>query len=165
MYRGVVEWRIILRGDAVKCSLLAGPFRHPSLSPSSRVPAFQPPVVVNSIPWSGAIMLLATRLRVIDELQGFATHAAARLTSMLSETRKFQPIAVLSDQTLDQVPDRMCSGLQNGEVDITFRTGRDDAAQQANLVGRVDPVFLKHKGAPPERVHHRPSFASLQSVC
>ncbi len=84
-------------------------------------------------------MLLGTCLRVIDELQGFATHAAARLTSTLSETHKFNLFAVLSDQTLDQVPDRMRSGARKVEVDTTFRTGRDDAAQQANVMGKVDP--------------------------
>jgi hypothetical protein len=80
---------------------------------------------------------------------------------MLSETRKFNLFAMLSHQTLDQVPDRMRSGLQNVEVDITFRTGRDDAKQQAKVVGNVDPFSVKHEVAEHQERSH-PTFFPLQ---
>src|SRR5688500_3571678 len=70
MNRRIVEWRIILRRDAVERSFLARPFRHPSLSWSSRLLNHQLPVVANSIPWSGPNMLLGTYLRVTDEQPG-----------------------------------------------------------------------------------------------
>jgi len=67
-----------------------------------------------------------THFLVLDEFHDFVSQSAAQLTSMLSETRKFNLFAVLSHQTLHQVPDQMRSGLQNVEVDITFegRLGR-----------------------------------------
>jgi hypothetical protein len=65
-----------------------------------------------------------THFLVLDEFHDFVSQSAAQLTSMLSETCKFNLFAVLSHQTLDQVPDRMRSGLQDVEVDITFRTRR-----------------------------------------
>jgi hypothetical protein len=56
---------------------------------------------------------------------------------MLSETCKFNLFAVLSHQTLDQVPDRMRSGLQHVEVDITFRTGRGFLVGLCGVVPRT----------------------------
>jgi hypothetical protein len=102
-----------------------------------------------------------THFLVLDEFHDFVSQSAAQLTSMLSETRKFNLFAVLSHQTLDQVPDRMRSGLQNVEVDITFRTGRDDAEQQAKVVGSVDPFSVKHEVAEHQERSH-PTFFPLQ---
>jgi hypothetical protein len=59
---------------------------------------------------------------------------------MLSETRKFKLFAVLLHRMLDQFPDRMRSGLQNVEVNITF----DDLC--AGLVAGL------WAGAPPHSV-------------
>jgi hypothetical protein len=94
---------------------------------------------------------------VLDEFHDFVSQSAGQLTSMLSETRKVNLFAVLSHQTLDQVPDRMRSGLQDVEVGITFRTGRDDAEQQAKVVGKVDPFSVKHEVAE----HHERSHPTL----
>jgi hypothetical protein len=44
--------------------------------------AHQPPLVANSIPWSGAVLLLGTDVLVIDELHDFVSHPAAQLTSI-----------------------------------------------------------------------------------
>jgi hypothetical protein len=103
-----------------------------------------------------------TERRVIDELQVVVSQSAAQLTSTLSETRKFNLFAVLSHQTLDQVPDRMRSALQNVEVDITFRTGRDDAEQQAKVVDNVDPFSVKHEVAEHQERSHPTFFPLLE---
>jgi hypothetical protein len=54
----------------------------------------------------------------------------------------------------------MRSGLQNVAVDITVRTGRDDAEQQAKVVGNVDPFSVKHEVAAHQERSH-PTFFPL----
>jgi hypothetical protein len=44
--------------------------------------AHQPPLVANSIPWSGAVLLLSACLLVIDDLYDFISNPAAQLTSI-----------------------------------------------------------------------------------
>jgi hypothetical protein len=100
---------------------------------------------------------------VLDEFQDFVSQSKDTLTAMLSETRKFGVFEVLSHQTRSQIPERMEGALQNVEVDITFRTGREDAEQQAKVVGNVDPLSVKHEvsdDAAVDRTH--PAFYSLQ---
>ena len=104
-----------------------------------------------------------THFIVLDEFQDFVTQSKDTLTAMLSETRKFGVFEVLSHQTMSQIPERMAGALQNVEVEITFRTGRDDAEQQARVVGSVDPLAVKHEvtdEAAGDRTH--PAFYSLQ---
>jgi hypothetical protein len=62
----------------------------------------------------------------------------------------------------------MRSGLQNVEVDITFRTGRDDAEIQAKVVGTVDPMAVKKedpvyfaKDGKPKVIDHRTTEKTL----
>jgi hypothetical protein len=76
----------------------------------------------------------------------FAGQWTAQRTSMLSETHTSNLFADHPHQILDQVSDRMRSGLQNVEVNITVRSGRNDAEQQAKVVGNADPLFLQHHG-------------------
>jgi hypothetical protein len=79
---------------------------------------------------------------------------------MLSQTRKFGMFVVLSHQTRDQIPERMWGALQNVEVDVTFRTGREDAERQAKVVGSVDPDAVKHEVKVGQERSH-PAFYSL----
>lgn len=104
-----------------------------------------------------------THFVVLDEFQDFVSQSKDTLTAMLSETRKYGVFEVLSHQTRSQIPERMEGALQNVEVDITFRTGRQDAEQQAKVVGNVDPLAVKHEvhdESAGERTH--PAFYSLQ---
>ena len=120
--------------------------------------AHQPPVIADSIPWPGAVLLLGTDLLVIDELQDFISHPAALLTSILSRTCQFNVLAVLSRQTLDQLPDRLRSDLQHGDLDICFPTGHDDTEQQAKVVATVNPFSVKHEGAGHKQRSHPALF-------
>jgi hypothetical protein len=54
----------------------------------------------------------------------------------------------------------MWGALQNVEVDITFRTGREDAEHQAKVVGSVDPHAIKHEVQEGQERSH-PAFYSL----
>ena len=54
----------------------------------------------------------------------------------------------------------MWGALQNVEVDITFRTGREDAERQAKVVGSVDPDAVKHEVKVGQERSH-PAFYSL----
>lgn len=101
-----------------------------------------------------------THYLVLDEFHQFVSQSGEALTGMLSQTRKFGQFVVLSHQTRDQIPDVMQGALQNVEVDITFRTGRDDAEHQAKVVGAVDPLTVKHVVAEGEARSH-PTFYSL----
>jgi len=105
--------------------------------------AHQPLAVANSILWSGAVLLLGTYLVMVDELQGFVSPVGGTTGSVQSETRKFNLIAMLSQQALDQVPGQMRSGLRNVEVDTTFRTGRDAAEYLSQIMGSVDPFSIR----------------------
>ena len=101
-----------------------------------------------------------THYVIVDECQLFVSNSSAALNEMLSQTRKFGMFVVLSHQTRDQIPERMWGALQNVEVDITFRTGREDAERQAKVVGSVDPHAVKHEVAVGQERSH-PAFYSL----
>ena len=101
-----------------------------------------------------------THYVIVDECQLFLSNSSAALNEMLSQTRKFGMFAVLSHQTRDQIPERMWGALQNVEVDITFRTGREDAEHQAKVVGSVDPHAVKHEVEEGQERSH-PAFYSL----
>jgi hypothetical protein len=101
-----------------------------------------------------------THYVIVDECQLFVSNSSAALNEMLSQTRKFGMFVVLSHQTRDQIPERMWGALQNVEVDITFRTGREDAERQAKVVGSVDPDAIKHEVKEGQERSH-PAFYSL----
>ncbi len=101
-----------------------------------------------------------THFLALDEFHQFVSQSGEALTGMLSQTRKFGMFVVLSHQTRDQIPEGMRGALQNVEVDITFRTGREDAEHQAKVVGSVDPDAVKHVVAEGEERSH-PTFYSL----
>ena len=101
-----------------------------------------------------------THYVIVDECQLFVSSSSAALNEMLSQTRKFGMFVVLSHQTRDQIPERMWGALQNVEVDITFRTGREDAEHQAKVVGSVDPQAIKHEVEEGQERSH-PAFYSL----
>ncbi len=101
-----------------------------------------------------------THYVIVDECQLFLSNSSAALNEMLSQTRKFGMFVVLSHQTRDQIPERMWGALQNVEVDVTFRTGREDAERQAKVVGSVDPDAIKHEVTVGQERSH-PAFYSL----
>ena len=107
-----------------------------------------------------------TQFLVLDEFHDFVSQSAAQLTSMLSETRKFNLFAVLSHQTLDQVPDRMHSGLQNVKGDITFegRLGRKATWVRLSFHSWAPRrVWLTWKNGSPLVIPTRSIFSSMRS--
>jgi hypothetical protein len=101
-----------------------------------------------------------THFLALDEFHQFVSQSSEALTGMMSQTRKFGMFVLLSHQTLDQIPETMRGALQNVEVEITFRTGREDAEHQAKVVGSVDPLTVKHVVEEGEERSH-PTFYSL----
>lgn len=100
---------------------------------------------------------------VLDEFHLFVSQSAEALGAMLSETRKYNCFVLLSHQTRGQVPERMQSALQNAELEVFFRTGRDDAEAAARVVGEIDPLLIKHEAedeAAAMRGH--PAFFTIQ---
>ena len=100
---------------------------------------------------------------VLDEFHLFVGQSAEALTAMLSETRKYNTFVLLSHQTRGQVPEQMQSALQNVELEVFFRTGRDDAEAAARVVGEIDPLLVKHEAedeAAASRGH--PAFFTIQ---
>src|SRR5262249_54580509 len=84
-----------------------------------------------------------THFLVLDECQLFVAQSSATLAEMLSQTRKYGLFAVLSHQTRDQVPERLRGALQDVEVGVSLRVGREDAEHAAKAVGTVDPLAVK----------------------
>ena len=70
---------------------------------------------------------------------------------MLSQGRTFTLTLVYSYRTLDQIPDQKRFGLQNVEVNITFRTARDAADWLSKITGSVDPFSVKREIASTHR--------------
>jgi hypothetical protein len=100
---------------------------------------------------------------VLDEFHLFVSQSAEAFSAMLSETRKFNCFVLLSHQTRGQVPERLQSALQNVELAVVFRTGRDDAEAAAKVMGEVDPLLVKHEAedeAAAARSH--PAFFTIQ---
>lgn len=89
-----------------------------------------------------------------------SNHPLAR--SVLSETRKFNTFVLLSHQTRGQVPERMQSALQNVELEVFFRTGRDDAEATAKAVGEIDPLLVKHEAEDEAAARGHPTFFTIQ---
>lgn len=103
-----------------------------------------------------------THYLLLDEFHQWVAQSAEALAAMLSQTRKYRLFTVLAHQTRDQVPERMRGALQNVEVSVTFRTGREDAEQQAKIVGNVDPLSVKHKVNDEDAIKRtHPTFYSL----
>ncbi len=100
---------------------------------------------------------------VLDEFHLFVSQSADALTGMLSETRKYNTFVLLSHQTRGQVPERMQSALQNVELEVFFRTGRDDAEAAAKVVGEIDPLMVKHEAEDEEAASRgHPAFFTIQ---
>lgn len=99
---------------------------------------------------------------VIDEFSEFTAQSEEALSRMLSQTRKYGLHLVMAHQTWSQASERLRGALQNVGVEVTFKLGREDAVRSAPMLGRVDPLSVKHEVADEaavERTH--PVFYSL----
>ena len=69
------------------------------------------------------------------------------------EVLTFKRIVTAATHVL--VANRLPISRQQVEVDIIFRTGQDDAEQQANVVGSVDSFSVKHQVVEDQERSHR----------
>ena len=99
---------------------------------------------------------------VLDEFSEFSAQSEDALSRMLSLTRKYGLYAVMAHQSWSQASERLRGGLQNVGVEVAFRLGRADAEYSATVLGRVNPLAVKHE-TPDERAAERghPVFYSL----
>ncbi len=103
-----------------------------------------------------------TTFLAIDEFSSFSAQSAEALGTMLSQTRKYGLFATLAHQNWTQATAKLQGALQNCGLEVTFKTGRDDAERSARIVGTVDPLDRKHEVANEqalERTH--PVYYSL----
>jgi hypothetical protein len=97
---------------------------------------------------------------ILDEFSEFTAQSEEALVRILSQTRKYGLFLVMAHQTWSQTSERVRGAIQNAGVEVTFKLGREDALRSAGIVGRVDPLQVKHELAEyGERSH--PLFYSL----
>jgi len=80
---------------------------------------------------------------LIDEWPSFAAQEQT-ISTILSQTRKFNLRLYLAAQSLAQVgSDRLSGALENCRIMIAFGLGRDSAAIEARHIGKADPFMVK----------------------
>jgi hypothetical protein len=81
----------------------------------------------------------------LDEFAEFSAQSEDALARMLSLTRKYGLFLVMSHQSWSQASERLRGALGNVGVEVVFRLGRADAEYSASVIGRVDPLAVKHE--------------------
>jgi TraM recognition site of TraD and TraG len=81
---------------------------------------------------------------ILDEFAEFSAQSEASLARIVSHCRKYGLFLVLAHQTWSQASERLRGALQNAGIDVNFRLGRSDAEHAAPIVGRVNPLSVKH---------------------
>jgi hypothetical protein len=103
-----------------------------------------------------------THYLMLDEFSEFTAQSEEALSRILSLTRKYGLFLIMAHQTWSQASQRLQGALQNVGITVAFKLGRDDAQYEAAILGRVDPLKVKHEVQDPhasERTH--PTFYSL----
>ena len=99
---------------------------------------------------------------MIDEFSQFMAQSEESLTRMLSETRKYNLFCVMAHQNWSQASDRLKGALQNVGLEVILKAGRMDAEYSARLLGRVDPLSVKHEVHDEQAIERtHPSYYSL----
>ncbi len=99
---------------------------------------------------------------IIDEAFTFLSQSGEAFGAILSQARKFGLHLTMGNQSWEQVPGRLRSSLQNVGMRVIFNLDHDDAVIAAPIVGRFEPLAIKHEvtdEAAQERSH--PVFESL----
>lgn len=82
---------------------------------------------------------------LVDEWPSFAAQATT-ISTILSQTRKFNLRLYLAAQSLSQVSsDRLAGALENCRLTIAFGLGRDSAEIQSKHIGKADPLKVKEQ--------------------
>jgi hypothetical protein len=99
---------------------------------------------------------------ILDEFAEFSAQSEASLARILSQCRKYGLYVVMAHQTWGQASSTLKNALQNVGLEVAFRLGRADAEHTATVLGRVNPLAVKHQAqdeTAQERGH--PVFYSL----
>jgi hypothetical protein len=68
----------------------------------------------------------------------------------------------MAHQTWSQTSERLRGALQNVGIEVAFRLGRGDAEHSATILGRVNPLLVKHEVEDPwQNPKTHPTFYSL----
>jgi hypothetical protein len=80
---------------------------------------------------------------ILDEFAEFSSTTEEALSRTLSQTRKYGLFCTMACQTLSQTSKRLQGALQNAELLVAFRVGRDDAEVLAKRIFEVDVNRIK----------------------
>jgi hypothetical protein len=86
---------------------------------------------------------------ILDEFAEFSAQSEASLARILSQCRKYGLYIVMAHQTWGQASDKLKNALQNVGLEVAFRLGRADAEHTATVLGRVNPLSVKHQAPDP----------------
>jgi hypothetical protein len=99
---------------------------------------------------------------IIDEFAEVSAQSEETLSRVLALTRKFGLVLVLSHQMWTQASAKLQGALANAGVEAAFRLGRADAEVEAMLLGRVNPLTVKHEVIDKDALRRtHPTFYSL----
>ncbi len=105
---------------------------------------------------------LGSHHMVLDEFSEFTAQSEESLSRILSLCRKWGLYLVMAHQTWSQASERLRGALQNCGVEVVFKLGRSDAEHSARVLGRVNPMAIKHEVTNPWQVEKtHPVFYSL----
>lgn len=82
---------------------------------------------------------------IIDEFSEFTAQSEESLSRVLSLCRKYGLFLVMAHQTWSQTSERLRGAMQNAGLEVVFRLGRADAEHSASILGRVNPLAVKHE--------------------
>jgi hypothetical protein len=82
---------------------------------------------------------------MIDEFSEFTAQSEESLSRILGLCRKYGLYVVMAHQTWSQTSDRLKGALQNAGIEVVFKLGRSDAEFAATILGRVNPLSVKHQ--------------------
>ncbi len=95
---------------------------------------------------------------ILDEFAEFSNTTEQALSRFLSQTRKFGLFCTLAHQTFSQTSKRLQGALQNAELNVAFRVGREDGEILAKQLFDVDVQRIKSE---PMTERSQPVFAPL----
>lgn len=86
---------------------------------------------------------------LVDEWPSFCSQGPT-ISTILSQTRKFNLRLYLSGQSLSQVSsDRLTGALENCRLQVVFGLGRDSAELTSKHIGKADPFAIKEEALTP----------------
>lgn len=82
---------------------------------------------------------------LVDEFAEFTSQSEETLARILNLCRKYGLYLVMAHQNWSQTSERLRGALQNVGIEVAFTLGRRDAEYSAAMLGRVDPLAVKHE--------------------